>query len=187
MATSTTLMLDEFLARPDTKPASELVSGEVIQKPMPDEDHSSIQGYLYMVIYQFLARTDLGKVGVEWRCVFGPSGEEDAFVPDVVFATHERRAIRGRSPRKFLWTAPDLAIEVLSPNQPAGPFADKLQFYLLHGVRLVWVIDPDERSIRIYRPGASSRMLRSGDTLHGDDVLPGFSVAVDDVFAQIEN
>src|SRR5215213_6883430 len=132
MATLTTLSLDEFLDQPETKPASEYVLGEVIQKPMPDEDHGSIQGFLFMVIYQFLAGTALGKVGVEWRCVFGPEGEEDAFVPDVVFATHERRAVRGRSSRKFLWTAPNLAIEVLSPDQPAGPFADKLQFYLRH-------------------------------------------------------
>jgi Uma2 family endonuclease len=187
MATTTKLNLDDFLAQPDTKPASEYACGEANQKPMPDDDHSKIQGFLYLVIHQFLADTGIGQVSIELRCIFGPPGEEQAYVPDLVFATHERRAVRGRSSRKFLWTAPDLAIEVLSPDQPAGRFADKIQYYLLHGVRLIWVFDPEERSVRIYRPGADPRILHPGDTLDGGDVLSGFSVAVDDVFAEIEN
>jgi len=187
MATTTKLTLDEFLARPDTKPASEYVCGEVHQKPMPDDDHSALQPFIWLLIRQFLARMPIGHVRTEWRCVFGPPGQERAFVPDVVFATHERRAVRGRNRRKFLWTAPDLAVEVLSPDQPADDFADKLQFYLLHGVRLVWVVNPETRTIRVYRPGEHSRLLQAGDTLEGGDVLPGFSVAVDDIFAEIED
>jgi len=187
MATTTRLTLDEFLARPDTKPGSEYVCGEVYQKPMPDEDHSGIQFLLVLLIRQYLAANPLGRVHQEWRCIFGPPGEERVFLPDVAFATYERRAVRGRNERKFLWTAPDLAIEVLSPDQPAGEFADKLQFYLLHGVRLVWVIDPEARTIRVYRPGEDARLLQAGDSLDGGDVLPGFTAAVDDIFAEIED
>jgi Uma2 family endonuclease len=187
MATMTMPGLNEFLALPETKPASEYVYGEVIQKPMPDEDHSTIQGFFYLIIRQYLAGTAIGRASIELRCIFGAPGEEQAFVPDLVFATHERRAVRGRSPRKFLWVAPDLAVEVLSPNQPAGPFTDKILFYLLHGVRLIWVFDPAERSVRVFRPGTTTRTLRSGDTLEGEDVLPGFSVAVEDIFAELED
>lgn len=187
MATTTRLTLDEFLARPDTKPGSEYVCGEVYQKPMPDLDHSSVQMLIAFLIKQFLSTSPTGVVAIEWRSIFGPPGEERVFLPDVAFATHERRAVRGRSERRFLWTPPDLAIEVLSPDQPAGEFADKLQFYLLHGVRLVWVIDPEARTIRVYRPGEDARLLQAGDTLDGGDVLPGFTAAVDDIFAELED
>ena len=187
MATTTRLTLDEFLARPDTKPASEYLCGEVHQKPMPDLDHSRLQGLLYLLLHQFLATIPLGVVAIEWRCVFGPHGRDRAFVPDVTFATHERRAAKGRNERKFLWAAPDLAVEVLSPDQHADEFADKLHFYLLHGVRLVWVVNPWERTIRVFRPGEDSQLLGAGDTLDGGDVLPGFAVAVDDIFAEIED
>lgn len=187
MATSTRLTLDEYLARPETKPYSEYACGEVYQKPMPDADHSGIQFILTLLIRQFLATARLGRVYQEWRCVFGPPGHERAFVPDVVYASRERLAVLGRNACKFVWTAPDLAVEVLSPDQPAGEFADKLQFYLLHGVRLVWVVDPEARVIRVYRLGEDAQILREEDCLEGGDVLPGFSVPVRDIFAEIED
>jgi Uma2 family endonuclease len=185
MATATNLTLDQFLARPETKPYSEYADGEVWQKPMPDKHHGRLLFFMTLLIQQFLDRTPLGDVIPEWRCVFGPPGEERACIPDVAYATHERQTVTGRNDRAFLWTAPDLAIEVLSPDQHADEFADKLLFYLSHGVRLVWVVNPWERTIRIYRPGEASRLLRTGDTLDGADVLPGFSVAIDDIFARI--
>jgi Uma2 family endonuclease len=187
MATATKLTLDEFLARPETKPYSEYVDGEVWQKPMPDADHGRLQFILTLLIRRFLEQTPLGVVVLEWRCIFGPPGQQRIFVADVAFATHERRAVKGRNERKFLWTAPDLAIEVLSPDQDAEKFAEKLFFYLMHGVRLVWVVNPWERTVRIFRPGEDSRLLNRGDVLDGADVLPGFSVAVDEIFAEIED
>ena len=186
MATATRLTLDEFLALPETKPYSEYACGEVYQKPMPDKSHGDLEFILTLLIREFLKRSPLGVVVLEWRCIFGPVGRERAFVPDIAFATHERRAVPGRNERQFLWTAPDLAIEVLSPDQPAAPFADKLLFYLRHGVRLVWVVDPETRTIYVYRPDEEAQILRPGDTLDGGDVLLGFSVPVDDIFAEIE-
>jgi Uma2 family endonuclease len=187
VATTTRVTLDEFLARPDTEPGSEYICGKVYQKPMPDDDHGALQPFLWLLIRQFLSANPIGRVRTEWRCVFGPPGHERVFLPDVTFATDERRAVKGRNERTFLWTAPDLAIEVLSPDQDADNFADKLLFYLLHGVRMVWVVNPWERTVRVYRPGEDSRLLGSGDVLDGGDVLPGFSVPVDEIFAEIED
>ena len=187
MATTTRLTLDQFLALPETKPYSEYACGEVYQKPMPDKDHGRLLFFLTLLIHEFLTKTPLGEVILEWRCVFGPPGRERAFIPDVAFATHERSAVPGRTERKFLWTAPDLAVEVLSPDQPAGPFAHKLLFYLRHGVRLVWVIDPETRTIHVYRPDEDVQILRPGDTLAGEDVLPGFSVSVEALFAKLDD
>ena len=74
MATTTRLSLDEFLARPDTKPASEWVCGEVSRKPMRDSAHAAMQSYFIVLLFQYLARTRLGRAGPEWRCIFGPPG-----------------------------------------------------------------------------------------------------------------
>ena len=74
----------------------------------------------------------------------------------------------------------------MSPGQSATRFADKIVFYLLYGVRLVWAIDPESRSITVFAPGREARTLSTGDTLDGEDVLPGFTVPVDDIFAQLQ-
>jgi Uma2 family endonuclease len=147
---------------------------------MPDGPHSSIQFFLAMILGPFLARTGLGRGFTELRCIFGPPGGERTYVPDLVIVSPSRLPI----PR-HLHAPPDLAVEILSPDQPWAQFLDKIQFYLLHGVRLLWVIDPATSTIIVETPGQDARILRPGDTLDGGDVLPGFSVPVSDIFDQI--
>jgi len=181
MPTTTKMTLDEFLQRPDDdEPALEYVCGEVFQKPMPTRHHSKIQMFLAAMLYQFLGGTGLGEVLPEFRVIFGPPGRQRAYVPDLAYVSNER--ITGEP---YLYTAPDLAIEILSPGQNIARLLDKAQFYLLNGARLVWVIDPEAATIAVLVPGAESRTLAAGDTLDGGELLPGFSVAVDDIFAQI--
>lgn len=175
--------LERFLAMEETEPASEYACGEVTRKPMPNEPHSAIQLYLGVLLFQFLAGTKLGRVRPEWRCIFGPPQRRRAFVPDIVYVSAERYHV-GRSNDGFLHIAPDLVIEVLSPGQNAARFSAKIRFYLVHGVRLVWVIDPRTRTITVFVPDGDERVLRSGDTLDGGDLLPGFNVPVDEILTQ---
>ena len=181
MTATSNLTLEQFLAMPDTEPAGEYVCGEVIQKPMPDRPHAAIQGYLLVVLFQFLTRTKLGRVFPEFRCIFGPPGRQRAFVPDLVYIAHERL-----TPDRYHRAAPDLAVEVLSPDQNMARFVEKTHFYLLNGLRLVWVIDPPTQTVVVLAPGQEPRTVTLGDTLDGGDVLPGFSVPVDDIFAQAQ-
>jgi len=181
MATISGLTLEQFLDRRETKPASEYACGEVLQKPMPDVPHSAIQGFLMVMLYPFLVETGLGRVFPELRCIFGPPGRERAYVPDLVFVAKTRLPSE-----RHLHVAPDLAVEILSPDQHMPEFLDKIQFYLLYGVRLVWVVDPSTEAVTEQAPGEEARLLRKGDTLVGGEVLPGFSVAVDDIFAQMQ-
>jgi Uma2 family endonuclease len=101
-------------------------------------------------------------------------------VPDLVVVSNAHLPV----PR-HLHAAPDLAVEVLSPDQNWSQFLDKIQFYLLYGVRLVWVFDPATSTITVEAPGVEAVVLRPGDTLDGGAVLPGFSVAVADIFADM--
>ncbi len=180
MATRSIVTLEQFLGTEETKPASEYACGEVFQKPMPDGPHAAIQGFLTVVLYSYLAQTGIGRAFPELRCVFGPPGRQRIYVPDLVYVAASKLPI----PR-HLQAAPDLAVVVLSPDQHMPAFLDKIQFYLLYGVRLVWVIDPATATVVVQTPGEEARVLQTGDTLDGGEVLPGFSVPVADIFAQM--
>ncbi|MGH2587018.1 MAG: Uma2 family endonuclease [Dehalococcoidia bacterium] len=182
MTTTAKLTLEQFLAIPETKPASEYVDGEVIQKPMPDQKHSLLQAFLARILDEFLEITRLGVVGTEWRCIFGPPGFERPYVPDLIVVRRERQ-----TPDRHFHGPPDLAIEILSPDQPAGEFAERILFYVMHGVRLTWVIDPQRLIITAYVPGREPRRLTVEDTLDGGGILPGFSVPVERIFARIRD
>ena len=182
MATTTKITLDQFLEiREGDKPAREYACGEVFQKPMPTWGHSAIQTFLASILVPFLSQTGLGRAVTEFRCIFGSPGRERALVPDLVFVSQLR--LTGE---RYLRTAPDLAVEIISPGQDMARLQDKIHFYLLNGVGLVWVIDPEAQTIAVLAPGQEGQVLSAGDTLDGGDVLPGFSVAVDDIFAQIK-
>ena len=178
--TAVKLTFDEFLQQRDTKPASEFACGEVYQKPMPDGPHSALQVFLTAMLFPFLQRTGLGRTFTELRCIFGPVGHERVYVQDVVVVSNDKLPI----PR-HLHAAPDLAVEVLSPDQHMTQIVDKVQFYLLHGVRLVWVIDPATQTITIQMPGQEGQILGLGDRLDGGAVLPGFELSVEEIFAQM--
>jgi Uma2 family endonuclease len=85
----------------------------------------------------------------------------------------------------FLTLPPDLAIESVSPNDLAYEVEQKVEEYLGAGVRLVWVIYPTTRKIHIHRRDGSTAVVRSGDELTGEDVLPGFTCRVGDLFAAV--
>lgn len=177
-----TLTVEQFLRLEETEPASEYACGEAFQKPMPDIPHATIQFFLAAVLHPFLTQTGLGRGFTELRCIFGPPGRQRAYVPDLVVVSRQHLPI----PQRHLQVAPDLAVEVLSPDQHWAHFLDKIQFYLLHGVRLIWVIDPATSTITVQAPGEEARILHPGDLLEGGDILPGFSVAVADIFAQMD-
>lgn len=104
--------------------------------------------------------------------------------PDAMFVAAARFA--GGIPHGILEGAPDLAVEVWSPNDRPGEVGRKVAEYLTYGVRAVWEADPDARTIIVHEPGTPPRLLRGGDVLDGGDVLPGFRVAVSDVFADLD-
>ncbi|MGH7678876.1 MAG: Uma2 family endonuclease [Gemmatimonadaceae bacterium] len=114
-----------------------------------------------------------GKVELAWpRTVRSPDG---AFI-------RAERLPPGGLAAGFVKLAPDLAIEVLSPSESASELEEKLDDYIAAGMPLIWVIDPDRRTVMIVSPGAPLRWLRTGDSLDGGDVLPGFVCLVSDLF-----
>ena len=96
--------------------------------------------------------------------------------PDVAFIRNAR--LPEPPPRGFAEMAPDLAVEVLSPDDYTPEVLEKVADWLQAGARLVWIIDPIRANARVYRADGSESLLGLNDSLDGEDVLPGFMYAV---------
>lgn len=138
------LTLEQFLQRPETKPASEFFQGEVVQKPMPQGEHSTLQGELCDRINQVAKSQQIAYAFPELRCTFGGN----AIVPDVAVFRWGRipRQPSGRVANRFE-LHPDWAIEILSPEQSQTKVLEKLLYCSEHGTEIGWLIDPEVDSI----------------------------------------
>ncbi|MEM9275739.1 MAG: Uma2 family endonuclease [Cyanobacteria bacterium P01_F01_bin.143] len=143
------ISLNEFLTLPETKPASEYINGKIIQKPMPQGEHSTIQGELIIVLNGILKPQKIARAFPELRCTFGGR----SIVPDVSVFSWDRipRQDNGRIANAFN-LEPDWIIEILSPNQSYTKVTKNILHCLEHGTKLGWLIDPSEQSAIVYFP-----------------------------------
>jgi Uma2 family endonuclease len=102
--------------------------------------------------------------------------------PDAAFIASQSLPVR-LSPEGYLETIPDLVVEVRSKNDTQPEVEQKVNEYLQAGVRVVLVPDPDKQTITAYRSGQPPQVFAVADTLTVPDVIPGFSMAVQDAFA----
>jgi len=144
---SKTLTLEEFLKLPETKPASEYIDGQVIQKPMPQGEHSTLQGELIISINAVTKPQKRARAFPELRCTFGGR----SIVPDLAVFRWERipRNESGGIANAFT-LAPDWVIEILSPDQSQTKVTAKILHCLKHETQLGWLIDPTEKAVFVY-------------------------------------
>ncbi len=143
------LTLEEFLKLPETKPANEYIDGEIIQKPMPQGKHSTIQGELVTAINVVVKPKRIARAFPELRCTFGGR----SIVPDVSVFTWDRipRDENGEIANVFR-AAPDWIIEILSPDQSQTKVTKKILHSLNYETQMGWLIDPDEQTVFVYLP-----------------------------------
>jgi Uma2 family endonuclease len=156
------ITLEAFLQLPETQPTSEFIDGAVIQKPMPQGQHSLIQTTFCETINQVAKPQKIAVAFPELRCVFGG----DAIVPDVAVFRWERipRTDSGRIANRFdLY--PDWAIEILSPDQSQNKVLGKLLHCSQHGTELGWLIDPEDESILVIFPQQRVQLLKGESQL----------------------
>lgn len=94
--------------------------------------------------------------------------------PDASWVNRERLTALNPDPAKFLPIAPDFVAELRSATDSLETLRRKMQEYIDNGVRLGWLIDPQNQCVEIYRPGQEVEIMRSPTSLSGEDVLPGF-------------
>lgn len=125
-------------------------------------------------------QTRLGKVFDSSTCFKLPSGGDRS--PDVAWITLERwNQLSREQQRKFPPIAPDFVLELLSPTDSLEKTQAKMQEYISSGVRLGWLVDRDNQYVEIYRINQPVEMLRNPEQLSGEDVLPGFTLRMDQV------
>jgi Uma2 family endonuclease len=159
----------------------ELLNGEIYEVPTPEPEHNFVVGQLYGPMWNFNTTHKLGFVFGDNTSYTLSSGDE--LIPDVSFVAKEHAGFP--LPKKFL-LAPDLAIEVKSPSNTERELLDKAESYLKSGTRLVWLAYPESRVVwacRLAEDGdLKLRKVELDGTLDGEEVLPGFELAVKDIF-----
>lgn len=174
---------DELLTMPDGK-QFELVNGELLEKQVSVLS-ACVENLVNAKLTVFCTAQQLGPVfpgtlGI--RCF--PQDPAKVRKPDSLFVKRER--FRDSYWQDgFLTIHPDLAVEVVSPNDSATELAEKVEEYLAAGVPLVWVIDPEVKTVMIHRSDRSVSKLHIDDELTGESVLPGFRCKVRELFPQL--
>jgi Uma2 family endonuclease len=159
----------------------ELVRGELIMMTPAGFDHGSIVANVSFFLRGFVREYHLGRVtGAETG--FQIFREPDTVrAPDVAWVRPDR-VPSGPTPG-FFQGPPDLAVEVLSPGDRAGEVLDKVHQWLDAGCQVVWVIDPQRRSVAVYDAGQHHVLRNDTDELTGGNLLPGFRLLLADIFA----
>jgi Uma2 family endonuclease len=167
------ITLEAFLALPETKPASELIEGEICQKPMPQGKHSIIQRELTGALDQALKVLKTARAFPELRCNFGGRST----VPDIAIFQWERipRDASGAVANAFM-IAPDWTVEILSPDQSQTRVVKNVVHCLQHGAVMGWLIDPEEQTVFVYGAQQSVRVF---DQPEQRLPLPEFAAGLD--------
>jgi Uma2 family endonuclease len=162
IAKSVSLTLEEFLKLPETKPASQYIDGEIIQKPMPKTRHSRLQSKLVETINEVTEAKQIAYAFPELRCTFG----DRSIIPDIaVFRWQQIQLDENGEPVDDVLTAPDWTIEILSPEQSSNRVTGNLLHCLKYGCQLGWLIDPDDRSILVFQPQQQPELCHQDDPL----------------------
>jgi len=163
---------DEFVAWCDEDVKAEWVDGEVIVHSPANVRHVELAGFIVSVMRAFAEQRDLGRVlGPEFQIRFGPQRRRR--VPDILFVAKARLDIIQTN---HIEGAPDLVMEIVSPDSPARDWRDKYLEYEAAGVREYWVIDPLAEQMEAYALGDDghyARIEEQDDAIHST-ALPGF-------------
>lgn len=177
-AVKTAYTPDDLLALPDEK-GYELVDGQLVERNMGAES-SWVGGQILFRVQLYLREHPIGLVfGADNGFCCFPGRPNMVRKADVSFVRHGRLP-GDRPPQGYLRVAPDLAVEVVSPNDLYGEVEQKVSEYLGAGVATVWVVDPRARVALVHQAGGTSRRLGEDDEISGGDVLPGFRCRVGD-------
>ena len=170
---------NELMSLPRDGRKYELIEGELLMSPV-GATHSLVCLNLATLLIRFVEGKRLGKVfdsSMDFRL-----SQKILLSPDVSYVSKARLKKIMVAPEKFLYGAPDLAVEVLSPGDTRDLIERKLEKYFQHGTRLAWVVDPRRHTVAVHSVDAVARLQRLTDTLTGCELLTGFKCRLRDVF-----
>jgi Uma2 family endonuclease len=170
---------EEFLAWCDEDTWAEWVDGEVVVLTPASVGHQNVKGLLYALIREFLLRRPVGRVLMAPFVVRLPEPLRRAREPDVLYVSREKLSFLKET---YLDGAPDLVIEVVSPESLARDRGEKYLEYEAAGVKEYWVVDPERRQAEFHRLAEDGRYraaLPDAQGVYHAGVLPGFRLKVE--------
>ena len=172
---------EEFFLSPFSKD-HELIEGKLVKTMSTGFIHGIVAQEIGYQVLDFAKKNNLGLVAAaETGFIMGEKtyrGADGAFISNANLEKHGY-------PQGFFPVAPDIAIEVVSPNNNSEEMMEKVNLYLKNGSLMVWIIYPQTRVVTVYRQNNVVSLLRENDTLEGENVLPGFSLPVAELFANL--
>ncbi len=184
MSTTTRVTAEQLLSMPDDGHRYELVAGELRKMTPASWRHGAVGGNLRSRLGQYVLQRELGQVFLAETGFLIARDPDTVCAPDIAFIRKER--LEGDLPEEAFWPgAPDLAVEVVSPGDTTGEVDEKVRSWLDAGAGMVWVVNPQWRSVTVYRSATDIKTLTEKDELDGEDVVPGFRCRVGEIFANL--
>jgi Uma2 family endonuclease len=172
---------EELQALPDNGFTYEVVNGELVMSPKNSFQHGDICGRM---LRRIGVHAESNRLGVVCDSSTGFwMNNRNCRAPDVSFISKARLAGLKKPTTEFFRGAPNLAIEVLSPNNSRREMEERLRDFFESGAQLAWIIDPETESAEICRSLTDRRLLGPGGELDGENVLPGFRCKLSELFA----
>ena len=181
VASTAYLTAEELLHLNLPNKRTELVRGVLVVREPAGYQHGDVAARMLLAIAQHVEAKKLGRVFAAETGFTLFRKPDTVRAPDVAFISTAR--LPHPAPRGFAELAPDLAVEVLSPEDRPGEVHEKVADWLNAGAQLVWVIDPIRSVARVYRANGDESQLGPADALSGEAVLPGFMLSLESVFA----
>lgn len=172
---------DELLAMGDIGPC-ELVDGRIAFMSPTGAEHGMVETLLARVLGNFVAERGLGWVLGGEVGIYTRRNPDRVRGADVAFLSKKR--MPGRPGKKFLDVAPELVVEILSPDDRWQDVRQKLEEYFAMGVERVWIVEPENRAVLVYRTASEMARFGEGDTVNGEGALEGFALPVESLFAE---
>lgn len=174
-----TMTAEELLYLDLAGKRAELVRGVLVVREPAGYHHGDVVSELAYRLTNHVKAGGLGRILAAETGFKLATDPDTVRAPDIAFIPAER--LPTPPPAGFANLAPDLVVEVLSPGDRPGEVLAKVADWLEAGTRLVWVVDPIRRVARVYRADGSESLLGPGDTLDGEDVVPGFRCPLADI------
>ncbi|MGA2212653.1 MAG: Uma2 family endonuclease [Bryobacteraceae bacterium] len=175
-ATTTRMTVEEFLNLPEVEGERlELIDGEVNSMPLSGQPHEVTKSNLIMLLAPWATLNPGLRVFCE--AAFQVN-EANCLIPDISLISSSRIVPGGRG---IFQTAPEFAIEVVS-SEPAARLEDKIELYLSHGSKSVWVVYPNKRTVRVFDIEGGAKLFGNDQPLTDPSVLPGFSIPTSAIF-----
>ena len=182
MTTNTRLMTaDELLGMSDDGNRYELIRGNLKKMPLRGGFHGKLTGFIGGELGAHARANGLGVVYAADTGFLLETDPDLVLAPDVAFIRRERQRLGDTA--RYIPVAPDLAVEVISPSDRLTQVHEKALEWLAHGVRIIIVVNPRNRTVQVYRSPTDIATLTEADTLESGDVVPGWRMAVADIFA----